>query len=52
MTYTWVLSNFYAGLVLGAIARAIPRAQIMIETPIYRNGATASLPSTTAGRRR
>ncbi|MHB1839578.1 MAG: hypothetical protein ACYCPD_07440 [Acidobacteriaceae bacterium] len=39
MTYTWVLSNFYAGLVLGAIARVIPRAQSMIETPIYRNGA-------------
>jgi hypothetical protein len=39
MTYTWVLSNFYAGLVLGAIARVIPRAQSMIENPIYRNGA-------------
>lgn len=34
MTYTWVLSDFYAGLVLGAIARVIPRAQSMIENPI------------------
>ncbi len=52
MTYTWVLSNFYAGLVPGAIARVIPRAQIMIENPSYRNGATISPPSTKAGRRR
>ncbi len=39
MTCTWVLSNFYAGMVLGAIARVIPRAQSMIEDPVYRNGA-------------
>ncbi len=52
MTYTWVLLNFYASLVLGAIARVIPRAQSKIENPIYRNGDQVSPPSTTAGRRR
>jgi hypothetical protein len=44
MNYTWVLQNFYAGLVLGAIARVIPRARIMIENPIYRNGAHGIAP--------
>ncbi len=44
MTYTWVLSNVCAGLVLGAIVRVIPRAQIMIETPIYRNGVHSIAP--------
>lgn len=39
MNYKWVLSTLCCVVALDRIVDAIPRAQIMIANPIYRNGA-------------